>query len=236
MRNERKIKNWQILLCAFGLLVLSALAILVDVDLTKHRRSEFISGDFRRIIQLSEIFAHGFGIAITLYLVWRLAPRKRPWLPRLAACAILPGLACQFFKLFIVRYRPAFYFPEYVDQVAETWIGILPGGSLNFAYVTQSFPSAHAATGVGLAIGLVWLFPNCRNFFITLAFLASIQRVVAGAHWLSDVFAGAAVSVVVCGFIFRHKKINAVFAKFEDREATLNVVASEEDDVPAKAA
>ncbi len=190
--------------------------MLFDVDITRNRRSNFIPGDLRRIVQLCEIFAHGFGIALVMYVVWVVAPAKRKWLPRLAACAILPGLVVQFVKLFVVRYRPAHFFPEYADQLSETWIGVMPGGQLNFEYVTQSFPSAHAATAVGLATGMIWLLPSCRKLFIVLAFLASIQRIVAGAHWLSDVFAGAAIAVIVCGFVFHNRQTNRLLTRIEN--------------------
>ena len=206
----------------FGLLTLSFISIFFDTDITRYRRTESLPGDLRRIIQLSEIFAHGFGIAIIVYAIWILSPHKRWYLPRLAACAIVPGIVVQCFKLVIGRYRPAHFFPEYADHVADTWIGFVPAGQLNFEYVTQSFPSAHAATAVGLATGLIWMFPRCRGLIIFLALLASFQRVVAGAHWSSDVFAGAAISVLVCGIIFRSQRANDIFVKFENRSISLD--------------
>ena len=208
----------RVALIATGLFLMCGIAMLVDVEITKHRRSDYIPGDLRRIVQLCEIFAHGFGIALVLYVVWVVAPDKRKLLPRLAACAIVPGLVVQVCKLFVIRYRPAHFFPEYAQTLSETWIGVVAPGQLNFEYVTQSFPSAHAATAVGLATGMIWLLPSCRNLFISLAFLASFQRIVAGAHWLSDVFAGAAVSAMVCGVIFYNRRVNSVFAKLENSD------------------
>lgn len=215
MHSEPKIGFKYVLLFASGLIALGALSLFVDIDITKQRRSDFIFGDLRRIITLSEIFAHGFGIAIVLYLIWALKPDKRNWLPRLAACAIVPGIVCQTIKLFVARYRPAYYFPEYADHLAQTWVGLFPSGQLNVEYVTQSFPSAHAATAVGLCVGLVWMIPQCRILFMSLALLASFQRVVAGAHWLSDVFAGAAISVLICGIIFHDRRLNNIFGRIE---------------------
>ena len=241
MDSEPKIGFKKILLIVAGLIALSAMALAIDIDITKQRRSDFISGDFRRIISLSEIFAHGFGIAIALYLVWALKPEKRRWIPRLAACAILPGLACQFIKLFVGRFRPGQYFPNYADSVEQTWVGILPSGQLNFEYVTQSFPSAHAATAIGLCIGLVWMLPQCRVLFISLAMLASIQRVVAGAHWMSDIFAGAAISVLVCGLVFHHRRMNKLFStienpKPENQSPAIQISDSEDQPEHSKAA
>jgi membrane-associated phospholipid phosphatase len=213
--NRIALRPKRIVLAAAILLALSSLSLLIDVDITRFRRSDVISGDLRRIVQLSEVFAHGFGIAITIYLLWVLAPDRRNAIPRLAACAILPGLLTQILKLFIVRRRPAFYFPDYAQEVSDTWIGIVPIGRLNFDYLTQSFPSAHAATAVGMVAGLCWLFPQARHLFVLLGFLAAFQRVLAGAHWTSDVLAGAAIGVVICGIVFRHRTINTLFAQLE---------------------
>lgn len=215
------------MLLAFGLIVLGCLALLVDTEVTRLRQSDFLAGDFRRIIRLSEIFAHGFGIAVTIYLLWVLAPDRRKMIPRLAACAILPGILVQCIKLFVGRYRPGHFYPEFTDQVSTTWIGVVPNGQLNFEYVSQSFPSAHAATAVGFAIGLTWLFPKCRNLFVTLATLATLQRVMAGAHWLSDVCFGAAVSVIVCSIVFRFRAVNGAFCRLETQDRRLPELESQ---------
>ncbi len=202
-------------------MALSALALSWDTSITSLRHSKFIPGDLRRIIQLSEIFGHGFGIAIVSWMLWLLAPDKRRFIPRVAACAVLPGLVAVLVKLFVFRRRPGFYWPEYADQVANTWVGFFGSGNLhqfNVDYVTQSFPSAHAATAIGLASGLAWLFPRGRFAFFGLGMLAAFQRVFAGAHWTSDVLAGAAVGVLVCGFLLRSRSINLLFARIENQE------------------
>jgi undecaprenyl-diphosphatase len=62
-----------------------------------------------------------------------------------------------------------------------------------YGHALQSFPSAHAATAVGLAIGLSALHPRGRWLFAAFALLAVVQRIEAQAHFSSDVLAGAAV-------------------------------------------
>ena len=86
----------------------------------------------------------------------------------------------------------------------------------NGEYIYESFPSAHAAGAIAMAIGLSWLFPRGKVIFFTLAFLASFQRISSGAHWASDVIAGASLAVVVCFLIFRIER---------RREARQNVKA-----------
>ncbi len=200
---------------AIALLMLAGLSLSVDAFITSLRSEDLISGDLRRIIRLSEIFAHGFGIAVVLYLLWLLAPDARRLIPRVAACAIVPGLVAQFVKAFVERRRPGYYWPDFADRISDTWVGIASQSNLNFEYVTQSFPSAHAATAVGLALGLSWRFPRGRAAFCGLAVLGAIQRIFAGAHWTSDVFAGAAIGVSVCGFLLYGRRLNAIFSRIE---------------------
>jgi len=60
----------------------------------------------------------------------------------------------------------------------------------------QSFPSGHTATSVAAAMVLAQLFPRWRAAFAAFALLIAVSRVVLGAHYLSDVVAGAAVGAV----------------------------------------
>ena len=211
--NQNRIR-WPLIL---SLLCLSVAVLPFDAIITAHRRSGFLAGDVRRIIQLSEIFGHGFGLAVVAYMVWALAPAKRRFLPRLVACMLLPGLAVHIIKTFVGRRRPGFYYPEFTDNASETWLGIMPSGYPNHEYLTQSFPSAHAATAFGLAIAMSWLFPRGRHAFFVFALLAAIQRVVYGAHWASDVFVGSAVGIFVASLVFNVRSVDRLFANLESR-------------------
>lgn len=205
-----------------SLLCLSVVALPFDAIITANRRSGFLAGDIRRIIQLSEIFGHGFGLAVIGYMIWILAPVKRRFFPRLIACAILPGLLVHMLKSIVARRRPGYYYPEFVDNASETWLGFTPNGFPNHEYLTQSFPSAHAATAFGLAIAMGWMFPQGRNAFFVFAFLAAIQRVVYGAHWASDVLVGSAVGILVASTVFSIGKVDRMFAKFEGERGSQN--------------
>ena len=211
-QNVRARIAWPLIL---SLLCLSIAALPFDAIITANRRSGFLAGDIRRIIQLSEIFGHGFGLAVVGYLIWVLAPAKRCFFPRLIACTILPGLVVHIVKTFVARRRPGFYYPEFTENASETWLGILPAGFPNHEYLTQSFPSAHAATAFGLAIALSWMFPRGRHAFFVFAFLAAIQRVVYGAHWTSDVFVGSAIGILVASLVFSNPRLNNLFARIE---------------------
>jgi membrane-associated phospholipid phosphatase len=201
-------------------------ALWIDTLVTENRNAEAIPGDLQRIIHLSEIFAHGWGAILVLLLVWRLAPHLKHRLGALAACLLLPGLAAQGIKLMVARRRPLSYSedvppsPESIlhlpSTIAETWLGVFPDAETGSEYAFQSFPSAHAAGAVAMAIGLSWVFPRGKVIFIGLALLASFQRIESGAHWLSDVIAGAAVAVAVCFGILswqRRREVNRLASR-----------------------
>lgn len=160
-------------------------------------------GDLRRIVDLTEIFAHGFGAALTLILICVLAPHLRHRLQALAGCFFMPGMAVQGIKLLVARKRPMAYGSHLPESSADAWFGLFPAWQLGSEYDYQSFPSAHAATAVAMAIGLSWVCPRGKFVFMGLAILSCIQRVTSGAHWVSDTVFGAMIAVVVCFIIFR---------------------------------
>jgi membrane-associated phospholipid phosphatase len=60
------------------------------------------------------------------------------------------------------------------------------------------FPSGEATMAFAMAFGLGRLFPRLRGLFYTLAALASVARLVNGAHYVSDVAAGVLLGLL-CG-------------------------------------
>lgn len=65
-----------------------------------------------------------------------------------------------------------------------------------------SLPSGEAATAFALAGVLTRLFPRGMRAFYTAGTLAAAARLVNGAHYLSDVAAGAMLGTLVGGAIF----------------------------------
>jgi membrane-associated phospholipid phosphatase len=59
-----------------------------------------------------------------------------------------------------------------------------------------SFPSGHTATIVALASALWWLWPRHLLFYVSAAAIVAASRIVVGAHYPSDVIAGAFVAVL----------------------------------------
>src|SRR4029077_1597242 len=59
-----------------------------------------------------------------------------------------------------------------------------------------SFPSGHSATIVALMTALWYLWPQHLLFYILAATIVTASRVVVGAHYLSDVLAGALIAAI----------------------------------------
>lgn len=188
------------LLFAMAIIALSGL-LVYPYDLVISRtlsNPDFVGGDVRKLIDLSEAVAHGAGVAVALLLCWCLAVDSRFRLFRIAACAATAGLIANVLKLLIFRRRPLALHAD-VANIDITWghmargIPVSENGFLEFNW--QSFPSAHTATAVAFAVGMVMLFPKGRPVFWFLAILAGVQRVVFRAHWPTDVLAGAVLGL-----------------------------------------
>jgi membrane-associated phospholipid phosphatase len=105
--------------------------------------------------------------------------------------------------------RPSELFLAAVEPAREsTFVAWFPAVTLNdwreaLDHAIQSFPSAHAATAVGLACGMTAVYPHARWVFALAAMMAALQRLVTGAHYPSDVLAGAAIGCLAGALLWR---------------------------------
>ncbi len=224
-RPQRPRPFWQHIAIGVGLLLAAWFVLPLDVLIAENGSSKDWPGDLRRVIKLSEIFAHGFGVALIVAAIWLLATEKRKYLPRLIACVAFPPITAHLVKLVVVRKRPTEYLdhwlqPHYPASTAETWEGVLAGSGLNVQYATQAFPSAHAALVCGLAIGLAFIYPKGRSLFVFVAILACIQRITFLAHWTSDVFVGASLGFLIAGGLVQNWGIGYLCGRLENPEST----------------
>ena len=206
------------------LLLVAGFVILFKYDfaLGSHDIESKIPGDVSRVFDLSELFAHGFGMVLVGVGIWQLVPEKRYLIPRIIGCAVVPSLAVQGLKLFFGRVRPLAYIQNdatmgFPPSIFDTWIGWMPNGEFNVQYMTQSFASAHTATVCGLAIGMSWAFPKGARLFFFIAILASAQRVVSLAHWGSDVCFGAAIAFMMAGAMTQNWGVGTWWTRLEAR-------------------
>jgi membrane-associated phospholipid phosphatase len=217
-------RSWWPFACV-GCLVATMLCLPWDGALAKWLNLDQWPGDVRRIVSLSEIFGHGFGVFLAAWCVWTMSPHLRLMLPRFLTCAFLPGLAANLLKLSIARLRPTSFGQSLPEWIGNTWTAAGPAvvaARNEFgSYAASSFPSGHTATAVGLAIGLSWLYPSGRSIFFSLAILVGLQRISSGAHWPSDVFFGAGLAIGVAGWLFTSQRWNRLFERWEHRSEPL---------------
>jgi membrane-associated phospholipid phosphatase len=183
-----------------GLLVcLGVAALPLDLPVARWLDQHTLRGDVRKLLLLSEVFAHGYGVCAILLTIWVVQRPRFGIMLRLICCSLGAGLLADVFKLFIWRTRPARF--DLTGDVLDTFQGFLPwiSGPIGNAFnrAQTSLPSAHTAVAFGLATVLGWMFPRGRGLFYVFAVMVAMQRIMVGAHFLSDVVWGAAVSFLV---------------------------------------
>lgn len=188
------------LVVAATLTLTAGLATVVDESVCRFFVENRLPSDLKRLIDLSEVMAHGLTVAIILLLVRQVALRVRPIFWWLVACPIAGGIAANLIKSLVSRIRPHKYWElsngaEGITHSFVQWLPILETTYLKESW-RQSFPSGHTATAFSLAVALSWAFPRGRFIFFSLASLAGLQRIVSNSHWPSDVLVGAAIGLL----------------------------------------
>lgn len=128
-------------------------------------------------------------------------PRLRPVAVPMRALSMVPaflftsiaaaGLVVDILKVGFGRLRPKLLFSA--DLYGFTWFGWRPDH--------WSFPSGHTATIVALVSALWWLWPRHLLFYILVAVIVAGSRVVTGAHYPSDIMAGALIAVLTTWYV-----------------------------------
>ena len=107
---------------------------------------------------------------------------------------VISGVAINVLKLIIGRQRPKAMFED-------GFYGFIP---FNINHAMNSFPSGHSQTGWALAISLAIIFPKATYFLIIFATMISLSRVLLTVHFLSDIIAGAFISIITAILLKRH--------------------------------
>ncbi len=170
-------------------MAVSPAALAIDLCLAVWAREDAYPKLLVKASNLSEFFAHGFGVLCVVFLVGLLD--SRGWRRGMTVLigAFSGGLAADLMKLLIFRVRPRDF--DFVGGILSTFQEWLPIASRHLTHLSSSFPSSHAATAAGLAFVLMLLYPKGKPVFTVLLILACAQRVLASAHFLSDVLFGA---------------------------------------------
>ena len=173
----------------YGLLVAVLVSLAIDLPVAAYAKQGNHPRWLSELLEISETFGHGIGVTLIAIAVVVLDPARRRFFPLLLAGSLGAGLTSNVVKLIVIRFRP-----RVIDVLPETvWSTF--GGLWSFSEgnPSQSFPSSHTATAVGLAVILSEFYPRGRWYFTALAILVGMQRIQVSAHFPSDVFAGAIV-------------------------------------------
>ncbi|MDE1146041.1 MAG: phosphatase PAP2 family protein [Azospirillaceae bacterium] len=103
----------------------------------------------------------------------------------------LSGLMVDAIKAVVGRPRPVLFLSQ----------GIFLPQPFHMGFRYYSFPSGHADTLVSLALSVGMLWPRAKAPLLALALALATTRLWVGAHYPSDVLAGAAVAVVITGLL-----------------------------------
>jgi len=113
----------------------------------------------------------------------------------LAAAPTAAGIIGELLKILVRRMRPpdvgtAYAFRAYSDHpLSSRGIG---------------FPSSHAVVAFGAAAILSRLFPRAKWVWYGAAIGCAVSRLLAHAHYLSDVVAGACIGIAAGALIWRY--------------------------------
>jgi membrane-associated phospholipid phosphatase len=188
------------LLIGLILAVVGLLILPFDTSIIEFVQNHPPRGEFKALLQRSETFGHGTGIAlilVTLFVVSRPEIRRGIWI---AGSAYGAGIAANILKVMVVRTRPGAIAEDGVNaafRLVDLTVSPLVSLSEHLQATTeQSCPSAHTATAFGMAVALGTLFPRGRVWFLCLAGLVGLQRISTSAHFPSDVCWGASIGIV----------------------------------------
>jgi membrane-associated phospholipid phosphatase len=223
MPNNCPVSRRFLLPLLLALAAIAAIAVDLPVGMRLRNWNAVASPQYNKAVHaylgyfdIFEPFGHGLGVLLVLVVLHQLDPARRWAIPRVAACALAAGGAADMLKMLIIRTRPNDVPLDFHGSVWETFGRWLPP-ILSGQSGTQGFPSAHTATAVGLAAALIWLYPQGRWLFTLLAVLVGCQRIVSGAHFPSDVCAGAAAGCLAATLLLYVGRLPVWFDRWESR-------------------
>lgn len=122
----------------------------------------------------------------------RRVARRRGWL--VFWSPVLAGALAEVLKIAVRRERPGLNDGAY---------GFRPWDERTWSGAGLAFPSSHAAVAFGGAFMLARLFPRAKWVGIALAVGCGITRIVARAHFVSDVVFAAGLGWLVSWYVWR---------------------------------
>ena len=184
-------------------IVLIALSMLADRWVADNVRfGRVYETDWGRMLRNFGYLPFWLLAALALALHDR-AAAGRGWWRRgvlLAAAPTVAGIVGELLKILVRRMRPpdvgrAYEFRAWSEH---------PFSSRGFG-----FPSSHAVVAFGAAAMLAYMFPRATWVWYAAATGCAISRLLAHAHYLSDVVAAACIGIGVAALLWRSGRVGA---------------------------
>jgi membrane-associated phospholipid phosphatase len=190
---------------------------LVDVAVSRWIASDPLPRELADIFDLCRVYSHGSGVFVILLGLILLAPKKRWYVPRLAALAMGGGAVATIVKMFVLRPRPSSLNLDYATY-DHAWYWVFDWTLehvATFDAASRAFPSGNVATAIALSVGLSVVLPRGKWLFIAICVGTILQRLSSGAHFVSDLFGGAGCGLVWAYVCFHPRLLGRVFDKME---------------------
>jgi membrane-associated phospholipid phosphatase len=173
-------------------------------------------------MQLLDVFRFAGSLPVLLaigLLILLIDPSTRRRMLRLLATLLTAAVTTGVLKVIFSRQRPGSI--DLDDPLWSSFPGLfdsLGSGQQGTSLLNWSlggFPSGHVTSAVVAAVGLGWLYPRGRWLFTGIALLVAAQRLAFEHHFLSDLFAAAAVATLVAGILASSRGPGGWFDRFE---------------------
>lgn len=186
-------RRWMV----FGALSLAAIVVahLADPWAWAHMRdAKVYERDWGRLLRSAGYLPTWIIVAIGLYAHDKGSPGDRWRGGLMVLVPAVTGAAAEVLKLVFRRLRPGETSPDYVFRpfLEDPWSNRGMG-----------MPSSHMMVAMGAAVVLAQLFPRSRWLWYLVAFGCGYTRVLAGAHYLSDVTVAAVAAWFIGGALVR---------------------------------
>jgi membrane-associated phospholipid phosphatase len=177
--------------------VLIALSLLADGWVAEHVRfGRVYETDWGRMLRNFGYLPFWLLAAIALALHDR---ESREWWRRgalLLAAPAVAGIVGELLKITVRRMRP----PDVGSTYSFRAFSDHPFSSRGFG-----FPSSHVVVAFGAAAMLSRLFPRARVVWYAAALGCAVSRILAHAHYLSDVVAAAFIGIAAAALLWRYR-------------------------------
>lgn len=195
-------KWWWI--CALVGLAFAALAVSMDGAVRAFQQGHELGGDVRRQVEVWQQFGDvGSAVFVAIVIGLTNGARLRRMLDW-GAAFVLTMAVVQGMKMGIGRVRPSFgAHTEWVGPFGSRSVreGADPIHSWDMGAKSVarlwSMPSSHSAAAVVMGVFLSALYPKLRPLCALLVVIVMFGRIWTGAHWLSDVLAGASIALLI---------------------------------------